>query len=509
MNARRRSPARRTGVRHRTSSRRRPLVGPLLVLLVLAAIPAIALFATFRWADERADAADEAPPPASELAPLATPTPSPPLETELLTVRRMPTIVSRDVSLGAFVDELGPFLGTLNDRSCVAVSVDGVPVGATNADVPVIPASAQKIIVAGVALDALGADFRYVTTADAVAAPADGAIAGDLYLVGGGDPLLTTDWYPTSNLERYPVTTPTRLEELADDLVAQGVTSIGGNVVGDGSRYDDEWYAPGWGDGVAGLDAGPYDALLVNDARVLGDPERSGDPVLAAAREFTRLLQDRGISIGGEPATGTAPAESVELAAVESAPLSDVVAEMLANSDNNTAELMLKEIGLDASGAGTREAGAAAALAALSGWEIATDQLVISDGSGLSPSNRLTCAALQTVLASDETADIIAAGLPIAAESGTLSDAFVDHSLAGNLLGKTGTLNNPPFNVDPPAVKALAGYVPVDGGSMVEYALVLNGPTISDQSEYRPVWYSLGDAMATYPAGPTPAELGP
>ena len=67
---------------------------------------------------------------------------------------------------------------------------------------------------------------------------------------------------------------------------------------------------------------------------------------------------------------------------------------------------------------------------------------------------------------------------------------------------------DPPFNDDPPAVKALAGYVEVDGGSVVEYALVLNGPTISDQSEYRPVWNALADVLVTYPSGPTPAELG-
>ena len=70
-------------------------------------------------------------------------------------------------------------------------------------------------------------------------------------------------------------------------------------------------------------------------------------------------------------------------------------------------------------------------------------------------------------------------------------------------------MNNAPFNVDPPAVKALAGYVAIEGGGAVEYVLILNGPTISDQSEYRPVWGALADVLATYPTGPTPAELGP
>jgi D-alanyl-D-alanine carboxypeptidase/D-alanyl-D-alanine-endopeptidase (penicillin-binding protein 4) len=97
----------------------------------------------------------------------------------------------------------------------------------------------------------------------------------------------------------------------------------------------------------------------------------------------------------------------------------------------------------------------------------------------------------------------------VAGQTGTLSGIFVDHAVVGRLRGKTGTLNNPPFNVDPPAVKALAGFLPVEGGSAVEYVLVLNGPTIADQSEYRPVWYAFADALDTYPSAATPADLGP
>ena len=135
--------------------------------------------------------------------------------------------------------------------------------------------------------------------------------------------------------------------------------------------------------------------------------------------------------------------------------------------------------------------------------------IVLSDGSGLSLENRLTCSALLEVLQRSGPDDTIGAALPVAGESGTLADVFTEHPVAGRLLGKTGTLNNPPFNADPPAVKALSGYVAVDGGTAVEYVLVLNGPTISDQSEYRPVWTALADVLNTYPAGATPAELGP
>ena len=49
-------------------------------------------------------------------------------------------------------------------------------------------------------------------------------------------------------------------------------------------RYDDEYFAPSWVNDVRGIEAGPYDALLVNDARVTGDPLRATEPAAAAAR---------------------------------------------------------------------------------------------------------------------------------------------------------------------------------------------------------------------------------
>ena len=329
----------------------------------------------------------------------------------------------------------------------------------------VIPASTQKLLVAAVVLDQLGESFQFSTTAVAGAEPVGGAIAGDLYLVGGGDPVLSSDWYPTSNMERYPVLSPTRLEALADELVSAGVTSVSGNVVGDASRYDDEYFAPTWAPGVAGLEAGPYDALMANDSRVLLEPLKSNDPAQGAAQEFVRMLTERGITVGGEAVAGTAPANPVELAAIQSAPLTDMVGEMLANSDNNTAELLVKELGFDDAGTGTREAGLAVIARTLAEWSIDTAPMVFADGSGLSPDNRATCTALALGAATFEPRGPDRCRPAHRRQTGTLSEIFVDHPIAGRLLGKTGTLSNPPFNEDPPGVKALAGYVAVDGGA--------------------------------------------
>lgn len=493
----------------RTPRRRRRGAGPLVVLGIFAIVPALALYAVFVWSSSKIDDNEAAPPPPTTI--VAPPLPDEPLSNSFLTFRRFPALVSLGLNVDQFVADVAPFLSTVNDRSCATVSIDGNPIGAVNGDLAVIPASTEKIVVAAVALEVLGDDHVFTTRAVTAIQPVDGVVEGDLVLLGGGDPLLSSDWYPTSGLERRPVFNHTSLDTLADSVQAAGVTRISGAVLGDGSRYDDEFFAPGWGNGVAGLEAGPYDSLLVNDARVLGEEQRGSNPNSAAAREFTRLLRDRGIVVGGEPGVGAAGdlAETpFEVASIQSAPLTDVVAEMLTNSDNNTAELLVKEIGVASSAEGTREAGLAAMTAQLEQWDVDTANVVLSDGSGLSLDNRLTCDAIVAVLQRSGPSDTIGSALPVAAETGTLADIFTEHPVAGRLLGKTGTLNNPPFNQDPPAVKALAGYLPVEGGGAVEYALVLNGPTISDQSEYRPVWNELADTLDTYPSGASPADVG-
>ncbi len=479
----------------------------MIVLVVLALIPAALLWSIFHWSAGKADAAaDAVPAPTDSVVPQSVAPPA--LNTSLLSYRRSAEQLSLDLNLAAFESAVGPLLSAVNDRSCVAVSLNGRLVGARNANTIVIPASNQKILVAAVALEILGEAFRYKTTAVA-AAPVGGVISGDLFLVGGGDPLLSGTWYPTSNLDRFVAFNITPLDDLAIQLKSAGVTSIQGTVRGDGSRYDDELYAPGWAEGVQGLEAGPYDALLVNDSRVQGDDQRGADPNETGAREFVRILNEQGIAVTGGAGFGTAPPGGTVLATVESLPIAAAIAEMLTNSDNNTAELMVKEIGLAASRLGTRQAGLEAIAATIQSWGIDTTGMVLDDGSGLSLENRITCSTLLAVLQHVGFDSPVAQGLAVAGETGTMVEIFGDTVLKGRLRGKTGTLNNPPFNVDPPAVKALSGYLPVDGGGAIEYVLVLNGPTISDQSEYRSVWAELVTSLSSFPAVASPAALGP
>ena len=203
---------------------------PLLGLVGLGLIPVAALTVLLVWSDEVADEfeASEAV-EAETFEPTAEPDPA--LTTSMLDYRRAPADLARigaDNELANSMDQLNAFI---DGRSCLAVSVDGRAVSSWNGDVAVIPASTSKLLVGGAAIDVLGADYRF-STAVAAPTPFEGVVDGDLYLVGGGDPLLVATDYP---LDDDLPTSPTALDALADAVVAAGITSIRGAVVGDNS----------------------------------------------------------------------------------------------------------------------------------------------------------------------------------------------------------------------------------------------------------------------------------
>jgi D-alanyl-D-alanine carboxypeptidase/D-alanyl-D-alanine-endopeptidase (penicillin-binding protein 4) len=402
------------------------------------------------------------------------------------------------LNLGQFAGEFDDVAQAVDRTSCFAVSVDGEEVVSKNRSVAVMPASTMKLFVAAVALEVLGSGYSFSTTVVGDVG-ADGVVAGDLTIVGGGDPLLSTEWWPTSQQQTRPPINVTRLEDLADAVVAAGVTRVAGRVVGDGSRYDDQFFAPSWSDEVRVLEAGPYDALLVNDGwTTTSIDDVTADPALGAAELFVGLLRDRGVRVAGGVAAETSSSTD-EIAAVQSQPLSAVVQEMLLTSDDNTAEMLVKEIGLEVSGSGTTASGVEAMAGQLLKWGVSIDGLLLVDGSGLSRDNRVTCAAILGVLQRNTSDGALGSALPVAAQTGTLSEFFVGSPVAGRLLAKTGTLAG---------VKSLAGYLPVDSGGTIEFVLVQNTFAV-DQGGFLTAWNDLGRAMATYPAAVSQDDLAP
>ena len=472
-------------------------INPIPVLVLLAAIPAAGLGALWRFADAR-----RPPPVVQPVAPDPATLPAA-MTTPLLSVRRAPGVLSRQINRSALQAALEPLLALVDDNRCFALAINGQPVAEKNETLPLSPASNLKILTAAVALDVLGPGFTYSTKVVG-ALGADGVVQGDVYLVGGGDPVLASEWWNGNN-PKWPPFNETSFDSLADAIQQHGVTKITGGLIGDGSRYDDEFFAPTWAGADHITQAGPIDALLANDS--WQSPQVSAkDPALGAATVLRDMLKARGIAVG-DASTGTATVGAATIAEVQSQPLPAILAEMLTTSDNNTAEMVLKEIGFKSKGQGTRTAGLQVVMERLAAWGVPTAGLSLVDGSGLSDANRLTCAAILAVLEHGSATDAVGQGMPVAgAAGGTLFDVFATGPLAGKLHGKTGTLN-PNCNPGQLGAKSLSGYVPEGGSDAIEFALLQNGQCIVNN--YRALWDQLGQALGPYPTGPSAAMLAP
>ena len=428
----------------------------------------------------------------------------PRLTTPLLSARRAPNLLRTPIADAQLAVALDEVVAEAPETSCVSVTFGKRQVFVHNDTLPVEPASANKILTTYAVLQEATPEEQLTTTAVAGAAPDNGVIRGDLWIVGGGDPLLNTAGYRM--VLEYPEQPFNEPAVLADRIKAAGITEITGNIVGDESRYDAVREVDSWPDRFRQEDTvGSLSALVVNRG-VTGyedSPERTsstrfpGDPPLLAAETFATLLEDRGIRIGGTAAVGAAPAGATEVARLESAPIGDIVGETLAWSDNTTAELLTKELGVRTSGSGTTAAGTQATRDILAANGFSTDGLVINDGSGLDEGNRLTCDLLVDVLDTEGSDSTVGRGMAVSGERGTLRKRMQGTEVEGMVHAKTGTLTRPPVN-------SLAGFLTTRSGEEVTFAFVQNG-TGSDVT----LQDDLALALFEYPQAPPLAALGP
>jgi D-alanyl-D-alanine carboxypeptidase/D-alanyl-D-alanine-endopeptidase (penicillin-binding protein 4) len=451
-------------------STRRLLISWLLVTAVIA-VPLLSV-----W--QVALAAGDEVRPLKNQTPLAQ---SP--ATPVLSARRVPQTLIDLISAGRVQGKLDQVVAALPRDSCLVVITDGRTIIEVNPTGAVVPGSNQKLLTGAVALDVLGPDRRFTTKLLGIVSGS--VVRGDLWLVGSGDPLLTTRTYPMT--EKYPTMTPTDVEQLVDALVSLGIKSIEGGVVGDESVYDRERYVPSWGDGIRSVEAGPLGALMINDGSVSGSPLKPANPAFAAASEFTKLLTARGITVRDSPDIGESSIDTPTIATLESAPMREIVAEMLTNSDNNTAELLVKEIGLVGRGAGTRVDGLTVIANKISEWGLPGAGVALLDASGLDRGNLLTCRLLTELLQRDGREGLVTTGMALAGKTGTLRDVFLTGPGSGTMRAKTGTLNG---------VKSLSGVMPLDEGRASYFSLVMNGSGVSTVNFYRPIWNNLASALA-------------
>jgi D-alanyl-D-alanine carboxypeptidase/D-alanyl-D-alanine-endopeptidase (penicillin-binding protein 4) len=157
------------------------------------------------------------------------------------------------------------------DRLLWGVSVTdlaGRELYSRNGDRLLVPASNAKILAAVTATALLGPDFTVKTSLYAGGPLSDGVLRGDLILYGRGDPTFSRRCYQADTLAAGACDTDpaTRLRDLALQLRARGVRVVSGDVVGDGSYFEETLVHPNWqGYDLGWWYAAPVSGLGFND----------------------------------------------------------------------------------------------------------------------------------------------------------------------------------------------------------------------------------------------------
>ena len=359
-----------------------------------------------------------------------------------------------------------PNLGALTGR--ITDAITGAQLWAQGADVPMQPASTNKVLTTAAALLALDRDARLTTRVIASGQP------GVVVLKAGGDPTLSAP--PTGQDTRYREAA--RIGDLADPVRRSGIDVT--TVQVDISAYSGPRMAPGWDSAdIDGGDIAPMEAVMLDGGRtqpVSVESRRSTTPALDAGRALA-------VALKVDPATVTVLPTGLrggqEIASVQSPPLIERLRQMMNESDNVMAESIGREVAAEQNRSQSFDGAVQAVLSQLDKAKIDTGNARLLDSSGLSVDDRLTAETLDGVVnaaaGSDQpTLRPLLDLLPIAGGSGTLSNRYLDtdagRAAAGYLRAKTGSLTG---------TNSLAGIVTDASGRVLTFAFISNnaGPT--------------------------------
>jgi len=196
-------------------------------------------------------------------------------------------------------------------------------------------------------------------------------------------------------------------------------------------------------------------------------------PSLYVGNVSQSLLTREGITLQGELRQGTVPPGSSILAATHSPPLNEVVSQLNKNSVNLIGENLLKFMGANFEGApGTAAKGEKVIKERFLTAQVGLPQeseIVIADGSGLSPLNRLNADTLSRVLQHmfqqfDVSVDFMAS-LAISGVDGTLKKRMNSAELKRRVRAKTGFING---------ASGLSGYVYTTDNDVLVFSFLMN-----------------------------------
>lgn len=341
---------------------------------------------------------------------------------------------------------LDSLFSTIQAGVCVYDLTDDAMIYARGATQRLRPASTEKMVTAVAALDLLGPQYCFETRVYAAGSIKDGRLNGDLWFVGGMDPLFGR----------------VDLNELCKAVRQSGIKHIDGRVMLDLTKKDEDKWGWGW---CWDDDNPSLKPLLIDGKDVFAD-------VVAEAlkKSGIQLKSSRQAILSGQlPATAS-------LLATRSRPLPAVLEPMMKQSNNLCAESVFYQMGTtrksivstinDVISRAYAEVKPSPTL-----LPSAADLTQIADGSGLSLYNYQTpqtfIALLRHAAINQDIFSALWASLPIAAVDGTLRNRMASTPAANNVRAKTGTVTG---------VSTLVGYCTrLSNNHMLAFAIMTQG----------------------------------
>jgi D-alanyl-D-alanine carboxypeptidase/D-alanyl-D-alanine-endopeptidase (penicillin-binding protein 4) len=443
----------------------------------------------------------------------AEPAPAPALAS------RIDVLVRRHAPPGARV---AVHLRAVADNAVLAARAD---------DVPFVLASTTKLFTTAAALDVLGPGFEWVTVVGTRGErDPSGTLQGDLVVIGAGDPNLSGRFHggnPTAVFERWA--DDLRLEnvrEVAGDLVLDDTVFDREFYAAPWlDEYLSDWFAAqaaglSLNDNCVDLTIGPgprpgepaavklspptaYVNLIVtaktvpgrgdegiliqrrkatNEIRIAGNVGAAvapgthfvtvHDPVLYFGTVLKETLERKGIPVRGAvkavPEGYVPSADPVRHLTEHRSALGVSLGVVNKRSQNFYAEQILRTLGWQKRGRGTRADGIAAVQESLKRFNL-PEAPELEDGSGLGRGNRATARSMAALLAGmlhHPHARAFADSLAVPGGDGTLKKRFTEEAYRTRVKGKTGYIGG---------VSTLAGYLQTRGGRDVAFAILVNG----------------------------------
>ena len=386
------------------------------------------------------------------------------------------------------------------------------------------PASNQKILTTCAALQFLRSYYKFETRLFHTGIIEDGILYGDLYIVGGFDPMF-----------KY-----TDLDSLLLPLKDLGIKKITGNVFGDVSLKDSLYWGKGWmwddnpdptavylsslninensvdvyvegvvvdSPAVVNLDTPEGYFNIINNSKTV---EINSDDKFKVTRDWlnnpknilidgnmplgkqydeekpteklnienpaeyflfllTQKLKEMEIQFAGKYAFDNLPENSVYLNSVYRS-IDSVIVYTNKESDNLGAEMLLYALAFnDSSELATRENGLEAVERFIDSLGFNSENYSIADGSGVSRYNLVTAELLVECLKYfyykyPGLFNLLYSSFPIGGVDGTLEKRFINTKSYNNIHAKTGTLTG---------VSALSGYITSANHHMLAFSIIL------------------------------------